>query len=244
VNLGTVVNIAAIVGPVVGVAAIVATVVVYLRQRRVTSVDFDILSDIKLIDSDAADAFANRLEVSYNSRLLRHPRIVDVKVINTGNTPVQADDYHEPIVFELDGGYSPIEAKVIAGSTPNLAGDIFETQPNGSRAISIRPPLLNSKDWFTLRMLFDNRDSQLIGSHRIVGGLPMKHYAVDLITSQARISRYGLAMWVLAIFGSGIIGWLVTKNVYAGLVIAGAGSLVAGVMMGIISMFYATFVHR
>jgi diguanylate cyclase (GGDEF)-like protein len=147
------------------------------------------------MDSDAADAFANRIEVSYDSRHLDHPRIVDVKVANTGNTPVRAADYERPIVFELDGGHWPIDATLIGESTPRITGNLFESKPDPPRAKSIRPPLLNAGDWFTLRMLFDNKDSRVIGSHRIVGGLPMRESTVELASSQARISRYGLELW-------------------------------------------------
>jgi hypothetical protein len=231
-----------IVASVVGIVAIVVPIVIYLRQRNVISVDYEIISDVKLMDSDAADAtdaFANQIEVTYNGRHLTHPRIVDVRVTNTGNTPVEATDYEHPIVFELDGGQPPIDATVIAETAQRITGNLFESKPDPPRAISIRPPLLNRGEWFTLRMLFDNKDSRVIGSHRIVGGHPMRESVMAVASSQARFSRYGLALWTLAVIPSGIIGGIALKSLAQGILIAATVNLAVGVLLAIIAAFFA-----
>jgi hypothetical protein len=228
---------------VLGIAAIVTAVIVYRRQRTFTSVDYQIIADIKLlIDSDAADAFANRIEVTYNSAPVRQPRVVDVKVMNTGNTPVKATDYDRPIVFELDGGRPPIDATIIGESTPRITGNLFRQQPDTPRPISIQPSLLNQSDWFTLRMLFDNNNSRIVGTHRIVGAQPMRHYNLNLLSPQAKfIGVFHKITYASSVFVFGAIIWVgLAKHLRAAEISVLMGVGVGGVclLMGIAALLF------
>jgi hypothetical protein len=235
---------AIVVSSIIGIAAIVVALIIANRQQRRTSVDFDVLSDIKLIDSDAADAFANRIEVTYDSRPLSHPRIIDVKVMNTGNTAVRAEDYERPIVIELEDCYRAIEAAVINESTENITGDIFEKLPNGARTISMRPPLLNPHDWFTLRILFDNKNSRLDCSHRIVGGQQMREYSPAIAAKHARLNWYGFVFIVIAILTTGIVGGIIAKSYLAALVLGAFAGVIGGLAMSAVSALYSSLFSR
>jgi hypothetical protein len=204
------------------IVGVVVPVLIYRRQRSFTSVDYQIVADINLIESDAADAFGGRVKVMLNDRPLRHPRIVDVQVMNTGNTPVQASDYQSPIVFALDNGDPPLDATVIGESSPHITGNLF-AQGDPPRTISIRPPLLNEDESFTLRMLFDNRDSHMIGTHRIVGGLPMREGVIGARSPQARFSRAAFAVWGLSAIVMVPIAARLAHNAAEGVIVFTAG---------------------
>lgn len=218
-----------IVASVLAVIAIAVPIVVYLRQRSIRSVDYDIVSDVRLIDSDAAESFGDLLQVSYRQRRLRQARIVDVRVMNTGNTYVAAADYNKPIVFELKGGQAPIDARVIAESQDGITGDIFEVQANGARTVSITPPLLNKGQWFTLRMLFDDAKSEVTGTHHIAGSIAMREYSRSMHASDQRFTNYALLIFFAAIAGTVVVSMAVYHtNAAEALVAAGvATSLVA-----------------
>jgi hypothetical protein len=216
------------------VLAIVVPVLIYRRQRRVISIDYDIVADIRLIESDAADSFGGRIKVTHNSHPVRHPRIVDVKVMNTGNTPVKAADYERPIVFQLEGGHPPRDATLIGESTPNITGTLFESKPDPPRAISIQPALLNKGEWFTLRMLFDDKDSQVIGTHHIAGGEPMRRRDLAARSPAGRFVLTTMSLWGFSFVPIVIIAALREKTLPEVI-----GFTVAGMGVGAIIMTFA-----
>lgn len=207
---------AIVVTAVMGLAAITTQIVIHRRQRRLASVDYQVVADIKLIDSDAAEAFGDRIKVTLNGKPLRHPRIVDVWVMNTGNTEVRDADYQQPIVFELDGGHPPLDATVMGESSPNITGNLF-APGDPPRTISIKPELLNKGEWFTLRMLFDNNDSRLIGRHRIVGGLPMRQRDFSAQTRSGRFVRTSFKVWAVSSAAIVVISAFVSQSFGQGL---------------------------
>ena len=227
---------------VLGIAAIATAIIVYRRQRTFTSVDYQIIADIKLlIESDAADAFANSIEVTYNSAPVNQPRIVDVKVMNTGNTPIKATDYERPIVFELDGGHPPIDATIIGERTPQITGNLFRQQPDTPRPISIQPSLLNQGDWFTLRMLFDNNDSRIVGTHRIVGAQPMRHYNLNSLSPEGKFIRLvnRIAFGSMALITVALIWVALAKhlNLAEAIILVTAGVGGVGLLVAIAALF-------
>lgn len=210
-----------------GILAVAVAVIVYKREKRRVSVDFSVLSDIRLITSSAVESFSDQFEVSYNGRRLHYPRIVDVKVKNTGNTAIRGPDaYVQPIVIELEDNYRPIEAKVLEESVEDITGAIFEKQPNGTRTIAIRPTLFNEGEWFILRMLFDNKDSDVVGSHRIEGAPPMRRLDEAELSGYRRVVVPALwAVFVIGI-GAGVVAGFATWNIFVGLLTAGTAFMV------------------
>lgn len=230
-------NLAGVIATVVfGIATLVLTVIVFRREKRRVSVDFSVLSDIKLIRSTGGESFTHQIEVSYNGRTLAHPRIVDVKIKNTGNTPVRGPDaYVEPIVIELQDDYRPIEAAVIAKRSELLStGEIFEKMPNGARRIAIRPSLLNQGDWFILRMLFDNTENKVIGSHRIEGAPPMRRYDEGELSGYRSVVNVMFAAIALFTITCGVGVGLWTRDIYAALLSTGAAAFIACIVAGIV----------
>lgn len=224
-----------IVGAVVGIAGILVALAIARWQQHRISVDVFLDSDVALIKfRGTAESFADGIEVTYDGRLVRSPRIIDAQVKNTGNRPVQAADYEEPIVLELQGGIAPIEATVIGASVDGIAGELFEEQPNGTRAIRIRPSLMNRGDWFRVRMLFNDQESQFVGSHRIVGGKPMRVYRPNFEGVRARFTSIILGVVFAAWLGGGIVGVVQTNSPAAALVTASAAGGIAALAVAML----------
>lgn len=179
---------ALIISSAIGLAAILATLMIGRRQIESTSVDYEVDSDVSLWEADEDDVMASRIQIRYEDRELSHPRFIDVTVTNTGTKPVRAEDYDRPIVFQLADNIAPVDARITEQTPDDIVDEIFETQPNGVRAIAVKPRLLNPGDCFKLRMLFNHNDARLEASHRIIGGKPMREYSRDQLRTQIRIT--------------------------------------------------------
>lgn len=223
-----------------GIATVVVAVLIYKREKRRISVDFSVLSDIKLVSSSTAvESFSDQIEVTYKGRTLRHPRIVDVKVKNTGNTPIRGPEaYDQPIVIELEDNYRPVEAAILAESSESLTGDIFATQPNGTRTIAIRPSLMNEGDWFIIRMLFDNNNSAIVGSHRIVGAPAMRQLDEARLSGYRRVvSPFLYSIPVVGLIAA-TVSILLTNSIIPGILFGGLSAAIWCLIAGFVSWFF------
>lgn len=244
---------------VIGVAAIIVSLVIARRQIDSTSVDYEIDSDIALWQADDDDVMASRIRIMYEERELRHPRFIDVTVTNTGTQPVREEDYDRPIVFQLAGNIAPVDAHVTEQKPEDIVDDIFELQPNGVRAIAIKPRLLNPGYSFRLRMLFNHNDAELEATHRIIGGQPMRLYSHDQTRAFRRFTTRPLVVSCLVAFAVGAIVLAeLTSNEIAGgkvgspilamvssVLIGGTfAAMVAMVLVLIISSLYMKYFYR
>jgi hypothetical protein len=189
-----------IVGAFVGVAAIIVTIVVANRNRNRASLDCYQLSDISLLASDAPVSPGKGLEVTYDSQPLKSPRMVDLKIVNTGNVPIHEADYHEPITVGFTDG-SVIAGAIVDQRVPGIVSHILDHESDGAKQLSIRPRLLNADDWFTLRLLVDGQDGNVFANSRIVGAPPMRRFILPA-REERRVYQFGF--FVITVLAAGI----------------------------------------
>jgi hypothetical protein len=113
-----------------------------------------------------------KLEIVYEGqRVGGDVYLIVLRVVNTGNVPITADDYEEGLEIDFGAGAQVLVAQVLR-AYPVALGD-WQAQPVltevGNR-VEVQPVLLNSGDWFTMQVLvgeFDEGEVELHG--RIVG---------------------------------------------------------------------------
>ncbi|WP_425003872.1 hypothetical protein [Mycolicibacterium sp. S3B2] len=229
----------AVAGIVVTVILSLATIAVSLaiarRQMDFIAVDYEVDSDVSLWQADVNDVMASRIQLRYGEQELRHPRIIDVTVTNTGTKPVQESDFDRPIVFKLQGNIHPVDARVIDQHPPDIVEEIFELDADGTRSVAITPRLLNPGDWFKLRMLFNHMAGELEGSHRIVGAAkPMRHYSREQLRAHMRVTTRPIVFTYLLTFAVGafVMGKITQADIAANPVESPLFSIVAGAILG------------
>lgn len=151
-----------LVGTVIGIAG----VWVALAQRNPKTLDYSVLSNVPIL-RDRTERINSELEINYRDTQLKDPRLVIVRIANTGRRAVEQNDYVEPITVQYEHN-PPLGFTEAEGSSPNIVGDDIGLVTASDSAfvsrVEVRPKLLNPRDWFDLQLLSDG-DPGKIGVH-------------------------------------------------------------------------------
>ncbi|EMD1213029.1 hypothetical protein [Vibrio alginolyticus] len=114
----------------------------------------------------------SELEIKYDNVRLDNPHIVGIKLTNSGDVPIERQDFDSQlnIVFDKD-------AKVLGHKFVKVKPEEIElVSTSENHQISINPTLLNSGDSFILEVLLDGKSPDFTVSARISGidGLAQK----------------------------------------------------------------------
>ena len=176
--------------------------------RSKTFVDFEVMQQAKklrfiaragagldLIDLD----IAKELSISYKNNPVESLRVVSIKLKNYGFLPIKKDDFQEAIQIQLQGNLKILYYEVKSIVPKNLkivcAQDL--------KSIFIEPTLLNSKDTFSVKIVYDGEDAQIEPACRIVGISHIKDLELVRLASRnlviigifSVISIYSLIRW-------------------------------------------------
>jgi hypothetical protein len=109
--------------------------------------------------------FTDQLSISYKGVAVNALRVASIKIKNYGFLPIKSDDFHEGIEIKLTGNLRILDCEIRAVNPSNLK--IHHSIENQS--IIIHPTLLNSKDTFLLKIIYDGEDADIEPNCRIVG---------------------------------------------------------------------------
>lgn len=127
-----------------------------LKQgHRPKILDYVVITNVAILPSHAKGHTA--LAVTWEGEKLTDPRLVEVRIKNTGKRAVVASEYVAPIQVLYENG-QPFDGFVQSASAARFKnmsyGDIFlDGYDRATSAIAIRPSLMNADDWFTLQLL-------------------------------------------------------------------------------------------
>jgi len=155
------------VGPAIGLASLIWGLIWAIMNRKPKRLEYQIHTDQEIITRSPYIRWA-ALSVQFDNRQLKHPRVVGVRVINTGKVEARADDFDEPLTVGVPSG-----AEIVAAT-------ITLRQRAGDKSQEIRPlrvdtqevvapkALINKGDWLEFRLLVDgNKKPEVRG--RIAG---------------------------------------------------------------------------
>ncbi|MCF0055352.1 hypothetical protein [Dyadobacter sp. CY356] len=142
---------------------------------------------------------AKQLSISYKNNPIESLRVVSIKIMNYGFLPIKRDDFQEAIQIQLQGNLKILYHEVKSIVPNNLkivcAQDL--------QSIFIQPTLLNSKDTFSIKIVYDGDDAQIEPACRIVGISRIKDLELVRLAGRnlfaigvfAAISIYALFNW-------------------------------------------------
>jgi len=128
------------------------TIIVYGLQRARKRLDHAIMSDSAIL---AAVGAVEGIEVTWRGdQVLKFPRLVTLRLQNTGNRVIRLDDFDGPVVIELTHGVI-VAADVIDKRESVRHPGALEIVPAEYRTVSVHPTLLNEGDWIEIQLLID-----------------------------------------------------------------------------------------
>jgi hypothetical protein len=139
-------------------------------QRQPKTLDWELVANQSILGAGKRYIGESRLTVLWDGMKLSHPRLVTLRIVNSGKREIELDDYERPVNIFSSGDI--IDA-IITGSGPN---DLFPTgsQPPKPEKVSpheleFSPGLLNAGDWIELQLVVDGEQGRPVVSTRFAG---------------------------------------------------------------------------
>jgi hypothetical protein len=146
------------------VGAILPLIAARLRQRK--RISYTIVADTPILLSPGAEG---GVRVTFDQREVHDARLLVIRVRNSGNTAILAEDYELPIAFEFEG-------KVLQGDITSTSGKTLTTKDVEALRISdahlvILPRIhLNPKDAIIISVLLAGPPGHIKMKGRIIDG--------------------------------------------------------------------------
>ncbi len=143
--------------------ALVAAIIGIYVQRRRKALSYDVVANTRLLSME--EEIGGSLQILFQGTSVTKVRLVSVRLENTGNVPVLPSDFIEPIGIRLKGGGRILTADVAEANPKNVRPEVQLS----SALVSIKPILLNRRDFFVVKMIAAECDGDLEVDARIAG---------------------------------------------------------------------------
>lgn len=135
---------------IIALAFIPPLVIWYFLQRENTELTVTLNTNIPVVSLQ--EKYSKDIEVFYQSTPVKSLNIKEISVENTGNTPIEKEDFDSPVEFIYQG--SVLNGPAIVNKDPN------SLQPKlnilSKDTVSLKPLLLNEGDKFSFRTYVAN----------------------------------------------------------------------------------------
>lgn len=215
-------------GGILGVIGIVVTIYIAHRSRVRKTLDFEVLNNLSFLSPGVPDS--HQLSVHLAEAELKEPRLVTVRVRNTGNKPVVASDYVQPICIQNKSRGLILSATSVDEVSEDRAGDLV-IDGESARSVSVSPELLNVREHFDVQLIIDG-PAEIACSSRFVG----QTRDVKDLRSDAGIVSLLPAIFVsggssLLLIGLGIANRANANGYFTGTVLISVGFTLFGFML-------------
>jgi hypothetical protein len=167
--------------------------------------------------------FTDQLSITYKGEAVKALRVVSIKIKNYGFLPIKSEDFHEAIEIQLNGSLQILDCEIKALMPKNLKIQYSIT----NQSIIVNPTLLNAKDTFLVKIIYDGEDAEVEPTCRIAGVNRIKD--LDQVTLANRnllaiiffgtISFYTLLNWAFFVtpanYGYQVLGCFIIFGLIA-----------------------------
>lgn len=181
------------------VISIIVSGIFFRLQRQRSALSWKIISNTPLVRINSE--VKGNLQVLFNGNPVKDIQLIIIKIINTGNVSIKSGDYERPLNLNFDEN-----AQI-------LAAEVIETNPNNievsanieEREVFISPTLLNKGDSFTIKILVNQFNNQILIDGRIVGVKEIQKIVEKDITTDLKFLIIGILIGMIAAVISSII---------------------------------------
>ena len=179
--------------------SIIVSGIFFRLQRQRSALSWKIISNTPLVRINSE--VKGNLQVLFNGNPVKDIQLIIIKIINTGNVSIKSGDYERPLNLNFDEN-----AQI-------LAAEVIETNPNNievsanieEREVFISPTLLNKGDSFTIKILVNQFNNQILIDGRIVGVKEIQKIVEKDITTDLKFLIIGILIGMIAAVISSII---------------------------------------
>lgn len=194
-------------GPLIGLFGLAAGFIYFKLNKTRKTLDWLPVSHIRLLTPRTPEGISDLLEVSYGGELLTEPRVVNVRIKNTGNKEIKGDEFTTFPTFEFKR-CRIVEAACVAESSPGVYSPSLHVFSEDEPSIVTDPELLNSGDWYEMQFVVDGPKEWPTLTARFAGQTkPVRKGGDDARISQVRKLALGAMATGIAIFVTALLAF-------------------------------------
>jgi|GEM_PF-5027922 len=156
-----------IVAPILG---FISAWAIYLLKRTSKRLSYGIVSSYLLLSK--REEIVSQIEILFDYKSVENLYLLVLRIINDGNQSITKADFDKPLSFHFSEGVEILNSEIERKMPKNL--DIEVT--HSSTQVNFPPALMNSKDYFDIRLLLTNFDNVVFPDARIVGVKSVREY--------------------------------------------------------------------
>ena len=228
-----------VVGAVLGAGGLAIGAASWYFQRQPKRLDYEFLSRVTILH-ERADVLRGKLKMDYDGVPIKDPRIVTIRISNTGKRGISQDDFKNgrPITITYETN-PPFDGHIVATSRGLPIDAVEEIFPPISDPLAddydpspqILPRLISAGEWFDVQYLSDGPPGTISVACRFLD---------QSRSMQARRTAGGYLLQSSLAFASGVIASLIVgftpfhipQHYLPGIVILGI------VILFLVSVFY------
>jgi hypothetical protein len=154
------VDVSGLLGLISAAAGVLALLAMYRWQRQTKGFGYAVLTNRSLLALESPFA----VSLHHNGNAVREPRLVVVRLANTGNVPIQPTEFERSVVFIFP------ECKVLSAEVTGVRPDgLTASLQAAGPTVVIEPCLLNPADVIEVQCLLDGRLTRPRVECRIAG---------------------------------------------------------------------------
>jgi hypothetical protein len=136
---------------VVAVLAVAVAFLIHWLQRDTKTFDWQILTDEEIVTAAAAETPSEQVKVFWSNRQLRKPRLLKIRLFNSGKREVRSGDFEDPVRIRVPGS-RVMSAQVSAQRDGMVPASELAWQED---YCDVSLGLHNRGDWTDVQLLID-----------------------------------------------------------------------------------------
>lgn len=134
--------------------SLLATIIIFILQKNKKRLAYEIIAETSLLTTK--EKIEGKLKILYEDREVQNVKFFEIKIINSGNVGIPATDFEKPIKIKFSETSKILSCEVIENSPNSLDTKVILSEAE----ISIEPLLINSKDYFILKAIVSDIESE------------------------------------------------------------------------------------
>ena len=189
-----------------------AVFLVYLWERKPKRLDYIVTTNARVV-AYQPHPMRDHLKVSFKGQELKEPRIVIVRVKNTGRVPVEHTDYKQPITVRLSKAV-PLDGFIAKESSKGLISEVGLSLEG--KEVLLVPELMNTKEWFDVQIVCDGQPGEIQVSCRFTGQTRPMRDAAPNSPLPGYVAMIGFICFIGGLIGTSADGGVAFERISVG----------------------------
>lgn len=194
-----------------GIVAIIVSVIIYRLQQAKKYLSYQVLSETSLLNVDKE--VEQKIQILFEGNPVQTVYLLLIKFINSGNIPILPTDYLKAVNVVFNERCKILSAEILEKEPKSI--DV--TAKTENTRISLTPTLLNSDDFFVLKILVSEFDGDVEVEGRIIGVKKINKGLPKISIGSSIIVILGLIMMTIG----AILVFIFMNLIYLGLSLLG-----------------------